>query len=100
MQFEQGLLTIAANNAAVAAKLRQIVPDLLQKLKPLQPAEVTGIQVKVQVSNPAPVLPRHHAQLGPKGRLEINHLLDALADSPLKSALQKLASSAKTNSKD
>lgn len=100
MQFEQGVLTIAANNSAVAAKLRQIVPDLLQQLQPLQLNEVTGIQVKVQVTNPAPVIPKHHAELGAKGKQEISHLIETLADSPLKAALQKLADNAKTTSRE
>ncbi len=43
-----GLLVIAADNGAVAAKLRQLTPRLLKILQK-QRAEVTGIRVQVQV---------------------------------------------------
>lgn len=47
-----GMLVIAADNGAVAAKLRQITPRLLKNLQK-QSAEVTGIRVQIQVNNPA-----------------------------------------------
>jgi hypothetical protein len=51
-----GTLIIAADNGAIAAKLRQLAPRLLKNLQK-QSAQVTGIQIQVQVSRPAPQLP-------------------------------------------
>ena len=48
----EGTLIVAADNGAIAAKLRQLAPRLLKNLQK-QRAEVTGIQVQVQVSRPA-----------------------------------------------
>lgn len=44
-----GVLVIAADNPAVAAKLRQLVPRLLIHIRKNEP-EVTGIQIEVQVN--------------------------------------------------
>jgi hypothetical protein len=43
-----GMLVIAADNGAIAAKLRQLAPRLLKNLQK-QRAQVTGIQVQTQV---------------------------------------------------
>jgi len=48
-----GTLMIAADNGAIAAKLRQLAPRLLKNLQK-QWAEVTGIHIQVQVSQAAP----------------------------------------------
>jgi hypothetical protein len=48
-----GTLLIAADNGAIAAKLKQIMPRLLKNLQK-QSAQVTGIRVQVQVSGPQP----------------------------------------------
>ncbi len=90
MNIEQGLLTIAATNGAVAAKLRQLTPDLLERLQ-LQSREVTGIQVKVQVTLPRPAPLQSPATLGPKGKQQLDNLAETLLDSPLKSALQRFS---------
>lgn len=44
-----GLLVIAADNGAIAAKLKQLLPRLLITLQKQRP-QVTGIQVQVQVN--------------------------------------------------
>lgn len=44
-----GTLVIAADNGAVAAKLKQLMPRLLKNLQK-QRAQVTGIRIRVQVS--------------------------------------------------
>ena len=46
-----GTLMIAADNGAIAAKLRQLAPRLLKNLQK-QWAEVTGIHIQVQVFQP------------------------------------------------
>lgn len=47
-----GTWIIAADNGAIAAKLRQLAPRLLKNLQK-QRAQVTGIQIQVQVSQAA-----------------------------------------------
>jgi hypothetical protein len=90
-QIEQGNLTLMANNSAVAAKLRQMTPELLKQLQ-LQGSEVTVIQVRVQVTitpdKPAAPPP---ALISAQGKVHLNDLADSLHDSPLKLALQRLA---------
>lgn len=50
---QDGLLVIAADNGAIAAKLRQLAPRLLKNMQK-QRAEVTGIRVQVQVERAIP----------------------------------------------
>ena len=49
--IKAGTLYLLADHAAVAAKLRQLLPRLLPKFSKLEP-EVTGIKVEVQVKTP------------------------------------------------
>lgn len=95
MNIEHGVLTLSANNGTVAAKLRQMTPELLERLK-LQGCEVTGIQVRVQVTLTPPPHATHPASLGPNGKLQIGKLADSMEASPLKSALQRLLQSGRT----
>ena len=53
-----GMLVIAADNGAIAAKLKQLAPRLLNKLQK-QRAEVTGIRVQVQVNKVTPATRTH-----------------------------------------
>lgn len=89
LQLEQKTLLLAADNSAIAAKLRQLVPTLIQQLRD-KGCEVTGIQVRVQVIVPTAKRRRTPAILGPKGRQQLTELSEELADSPLKRALQRL----------
>ncbi len=92
--LEHHILTIGATNSAAAAKLRQLAPQLASLLQ-RSGLEVTGILVKVQVAPPlaARTLRRHC--VGAEGRRHIADLAAALPDSPLKSAILRLASAAK-----
>jgi len=90
MQMEHKVLTLAANNSAVAAKLRQMTPELVRQLQ-LRGCEVTGIQVRVQVSLPPILRPAVTPVIGARGKEELGNLAETMADSPLKSALQRLA---------
>ena len=47
--FRAGTLFVSADNAAVAAKLKQLVPTMLASMRKIE-AEVTGIRFEVQVS--------------------------------------------------
>lgn len=58
-----GMLVIAADNGAIAAKLRQQAPRLLKNMQK-QGGEITGIRVQVQVERSAPA-PRLRPQKMP-----------------------------------
>lgn len=90
MQLEQGLLTLAASNSAVAAKLRQMVPELLRQLQ-LHGCEVTGIQVRVQVGITAIPQTQIPHTISHQGKQQLSELANKLEDSPLRRALQRLA---------
>lgn len=90
LQLEQQILTLAANNGAVAAKLRQLVPELTRTLQN-KGCEITGIQVKVQVTLPAAECTPTPPTLSATGQKRLIELAVELPDSPLKSALQRLA---------
>jgi hypothetical protein len=87
--FRQQTLVIYANNGAVAGKLRQLLPSLLEKIRTREP-EVTAIRVDVQVEalppgkKPKDLVVSHNA-LGSLEKLE-----QSLDDSPLKKALHTL----------
>jgi hypothetical protein len=89
-QMEHNLLTLAANNSAVAAKLRQMTPELVRQLQ-LHGCEVTGIQVRVQVTSPSVTRTAAPSSLSAQGQQQLSELAKTLGDSPLKSALQRLA---------
>jgi len=87
--IEHTILTLAANNSAVAAKLRQLAPELVKQLN-LHGCEVTGIQVRVQVSLPRQAPAQHSPLVSPQGKQHLDRLAATLPDSPLKKALQRL----------
>jgi hypothetical protein len=88
--LQLGTLSIAVANAAVAAKLRQLAPQLAIKMQS-RGCEVSGIRFKVQVSfdrlqpRPAP------HKLSKTAQNALNELSSNLKDSPLKLALEKMA---------
>lgn len=88
--LQLGTLSIAVANATVAAKLRQLAPELVTMMQN-KGCEVSGIRVKVQVSfdrlqpKPAP------HKLSKTARNALNELSQSLNDSPLKLALEKMA---------
>lgn len=93
IKADGNLLVLAADNGAVAAKLRQITPRLLKNLQK-QAAEVTVLQVRVQVVNQEP-----NAQLIiKKSPLPIDlidnfeNLSSQVRDPGLKAALARFAS--------
>jgi len=88
--LERNILLLAADNGAVAAKLRQLAPELTRLFKD-KGHEVTGIQVRVQVTLPPTKRNTLPTSLSDTGRKNLNDLAGKLPDSPLKSALQRLA---------
>jgi hypothetical protein len=89
-QLDRQTLILAADNAAIAAKLRQLAPQLVQQLRQMG-VEVTGIQVRVQVGTPAQRSAPRRRSLGSAGRQQMASLADSLPDSPLKSAIKRFS---------
>lgn len=86
-------VVVHAENGAVAAKLRQLVPTLLVALQATGMA-VTQINIKVQPETSAP-LPRPSPQaavLGSGGRQSIARLMAELPEGALKSVLGRFLS--------
>ncbi len=86
---EEQVLKIGADNSAIAAKLRQLAPQILLRLQESN-AEVTGILIKVQVGHPPQGPQREAPALSETGAREIAELASTLENSPLKSALLRL----------
>lgn len=90
--FKLGKVVIHADSGAVAAKLRQMLPGLLDKFSS-EGAEVTEIQVKVQ---PMHVAAQHKSRgqapsIATPAKTDLIRLAAGLpADSPLKEALERL----------
>lgn len=90
MQFDQNILTLAADNGAVAAKLRQLAPRLAQMLQQ-SGHQVTGIQVKVQVALPSKPSAIFSVTLTSTAQKQLLDSAEKLPDSLLKQKLQRLA---------
>lgn len=90
LSLQLGTLSIAVANATVAAKLRQLAPELVVLMQG-RGCEVSGIRVKVQVSfDRLQPKPSPH-KLSKKAQNALNELSLSLNDSPLKLALEKMA---------
>ena len=89
LRLHQQTMVIAANNGAVAAKLRQMSAELISLFQ-ARGCEVTLIQIKVQVTIPPRITAPEPRKLGKSARDALNRLDDNLADSPLKTALRRL----------
>lgn len=86
-------LTVLADNNAVAAKLKLLLPSLLIQLKK-QECEVTAIRVKVQVKSAAKAKPKPLRKLSASAAMQLNSLGEKLAGSPLGEALKKICKNA------
>jgi hypothetical protein len=91
--LKSGILVISADNAAVAAKLRQLAPRLLSHLEK-NAIQVTGIQVDVQVKVHKIKAEDNviETALPPDAIQKFSRLAERLPPSPLKSAIARLAS--------
>ncbi len=96
-QLEGKILTLAADNGAVAAKLRQLVPELT-RLFQNKGCEVTGIRVRVQVSAPPGKRAAAPARLNEAARQRLIDSVRQMPDSHLKCALQRLSRRSKNSS--
>ena len=88
--LQSGTLSVAVANAAIAAKLRQLAPELVALLQN-RGCEVSGIRIKVQVSyirSQPKTAPR---KLGKTAQNALNELSHSLPDdSILKLSLEKM----------
>lgn len=88
--LDGGTLTLLADNGAIASKIKQQLPTLLEKLQQ-RGGQITGIRVDVQVKSPsserliAPKLGISEQSLASLEKLDAE-----LEDSPLKEALTNL----------
>jgi hypothetical protein len=91
--IRDGLLMLYTSSSAIAAKLKLLIPSLLKKLQK-EGLEVTAIRVQVQVeSKPrAPTAKRLHVSHSAADKLL--DLAEKLPESPLRTALKKLANRA------
>lgn len=89
--LKSGTLIVVSDNAAVAAKLRQLAPRLLQHLVK-QGTEVTGIRVEVQVKAHKIKAEEQFTKrpLPPDAVEDFARLSEALSPSPLRSAVARL----------
>ncbi len=88
--YKQGKVVIFAENSAVAAKLKLLAPTLRDHFVK-SAIEVTGIEVEVQPTNPAPPPPAKHTYLSTGAAQALTDLANQLPDSKLKSSISKLA---------
>ena len=94
LQLNRRAVTIAATNGAVAAKLRQMTTELISLFQ-ARGCEITGIRIKVQVTIPQITNPDRPRKLGKAAREALIKMDENLAESPLKTALQRLAKRAR-----
>lgn len=84
------VLVLYANNGAIAAKVRQLAPTMLDKFQK-RGVEVTAILVRVQAWFLAPEQkPIKNLRIGSAGRESLRQLAERLECSPLKQALERL----------
>jgi hypothetical protein len=90
--YRAGTLFLGTDNAAVAAKLKQLAPRLLASLQEIE-GEITKIRIEVQVSGRAPertYVSRKKA-LPAETASQIEALSERVKDPGLKSALERFA---------
>jgi Dna[CI] antecedent, DciA len=98
--LEGGTLFLWADGGAVAAKLRQVTPTVLVKLRNLLP-ECTGIRVIVRVGGSQTSRPRGtRPRVGETGVEALRGLASGLPPSSLRTALSRLAARGTKRSQD
>jgi hypothetical protein len=88
--FRAGTLVVSADNAAVAVKLKQLAPRLLLHIRE-RDCEVTGIRVEVQPAREAGSRAKKSGKhpIGAATLTEFQNLAEGLAESSLKTALER-----------
>jgi hypothetical protein len=90
--YRAGTLFVGADNAAVAAKLKQLAPRLLASLQESE-GEITKIRIEVQVGGRAPERAYVSRKKAPSAAAasELEALSARVKDPQLKSALERFA---------
>ena len=83
-------LTVYADNGAVAAKIKLLLPSLLTNLQK-QGLEVTSIRVEVQVKSVPKAISKQPRRISRKAASRLAALADELAGSALGEALTRLS---------
>ena len=83
-------LTVYADNGAVAAKIKLLLPSLLTKLQN-QGVEVTSIRVEVQVKSIPKTISKQPRRISRQAASRLAELADELAGSALGEALARLS---------
>jgi hypothetical protein len=89
--YKQGKVVIFTANGAIAAKLKLMLPTLLEQFS-RRAMEVTGLEVCVQPLNSDTQLVEKSAKMSHEAALELARLCEQLPDSELKIVLEKFAS--------
>ena len=84
-------LTVYADNGAIAAKVKLLLPSLLIKLQK-QGLEITSIRVEVQVKSPPRKTAKTPRSISPGASSRLRELADELDGSALGEALARLSS--------
>lgn len=99
--YRNGVLTLITDRAAWLTWLRYEQPRLLELLHQLPGFEaVMKFSLKVRPIRPLKAKPRQTRRMTPAGAEALSHCADGLDDSPLKRALTRLASHARTDNRD
>ena len=88
--FKQGRVVLFAANGAIAAKLKLMLPALLEQVSG-RATEVTGLDVVVQAQEAAPQVNEKSAKMSSDAVLALARLSEQLSDSELKKALSRIA---------
>jgi len=87
--FRDGTLIVSADNAAVASKLKMLAPQILLQIREREP-EVTVLRVEVQPTAGSRPRKSDKRAIGDHAVAQFQNLATELADSPLKSAVERL----------
>lgn len=89
LSLQLGTLCVAATNATIAAKLRQLAPELVVMLQN-RGCEINGIRIKVQVSIDDTRAKPATRKLSKTAKNVLNEFSQGLGESPLKLVLKKM----------
>lgn len=87
---EHSVITLVADNGAVAAKLRYLTQNLMERFQAAG-TTVSTIKIKVQINTTSPVTYGAPHLISEAASHELTQLADKLKDSPLKTSLRRLA---------
>ncbi|WP_353193909.1 DciA family protein [Pandoraea pnomenusa] len=86
---DDGALVFLVANNALAARLRQQTPSLIEGLA-RRGWLIRAIRIRVSIATPEPVKPPKEARLPRQGLVSLRELRDSLEPSPLRDALARL----------